>query len=393
VNTDVLTDVPAPIGLGFRVPLLLISPWTRGRIVLSQALDHTSVLQFLEVRFNVSVPTISPWRRAMTGDLLHAFDFEHPDYSWPELPSTSAYQLKGDIECHTLPPPVVPAVQAMPTQEPGTRLSRSLPYEFQVQDAVTTTSTAAAAAAAAPSEVVATIAVSVQNTGEAGAPFVLYDVLNLAAVNPRQYAVEAGKSIRDVVSIPPGSGYHYALMGINGFVREFRGAYSCNSATMQATLSYQPAQDSVVLQLTNTDKENTVQFSVADMAYGLLSGAKGEGEVLLVSVPPGQTVQQAVSTAASGNWYDLTATVTVSAVGEEPPAECFYRRFMGRMETGKDTISDPAMGAGKPGLWTSGSPGSHPELPERVRRVQRLEGKHAVENKDSMFHTQLVEAL
>lgn len=69
VNTEVFTSVPAPIGLGFRVPLLLISPWTRGNLVSSEVLDHTSVLRFMESWLNITVPTISPWRRLVAGTL------------------------------------------------------------------------------------------------------------------------------------------------------------------------------------------------------------------------------------------------------------------------------------------------------------------------------------
>ena len=36
------------IGLGYRVPLVIASPWSRGGAVCSQVFDHTSVLQFLE---------------------------------------------------------------------------------------------------------------------------------------------------------------------------------------------------------------------------------------------------------------------------------------------------------------------------------------------------------
>ena len=97
INTDVLTEEPAPIGLGFRVPLLVVSPWTRGNIVYSEVLDHTSVIRLLETKFGFFCPNISPWRRAITGDLLAAFDFDHPDYSWPDnLPDTSNYVREGN---------------------------------------------------------------------------------------------------------------------------------------------------------------------------------------------------------------------------------------------------------------------------------------------------------
>jgi phospholipase C len=77
-----------PIGLGFRVPLMIISPWTRGGYVYSEVCDHTSTIKFLEKRFNFTCNNISPWRRAITGDLTYAFNFTHPDYSFPDLPST-----------------------------------------------------------------------------------------------------------------------------------------------------------------------------------------------------------------------------------------------------------------------------------------------------------------
>ncbi|MCK3838891.1 hypothetical protein E4P01_13240 [Pseudomonas sp. NCIMB 10586] len=64
-----------PIGLGFRVPILAISPWSRGGKVSAEVFDHTSVLQFLEKRFGVIEENISPWRRAVCGDLTSLFDF------------------------------------------------------------------------------------------------------------------------------------------------------------------------------------------------------------------------------------------------------------------------------------------------------------------------------
>lgn len=125
--------IPAgnPIGLGFRVPLMLISPWSRGGYVYSEVSDHTSTLKFIEKRFNVTFDTISPWRRAVTSDLTHGFDFEHPDYSWPDLPGTEGDWNKTADQCEHLPPPVVPVEQHLPKQEEGVRKSRSLPYYLE----------------------------------------------------------------------------------------------------------------------------------------------------------------------------------------------------------------------------------------------------------------------
>jgi phospholipase C len=104
-----------PIGLGFRVPMMIISPWTRGGYVYSEVTDHTSTIKFLEKRFGIHCPNISPWRRAVTGDLTQAFNFTHPDYTWPKnLPRVADDWIKTWVECLHNPPPVVPTTQEMP---------------------------------------------------------------------------------------------------------------------------------------------------------------------------------------------------------------------------------------------------------------------------------------
>ncbi|HWU12510.1 MAG TPA: phospholipase C, phosphocholine-specific, partial [Caulobacter sp.] len=94
-----------PVGLGFRVPMLIVSPWTRGGWVNSQVFDHTSVLRFLERRFGVAEPNIGPWRRAVCGDLTSAFDFDiseaqRRDTRWlRRLPDTGDYRARSDASC------------------------------------------------------------------------------------------------------------------------------------------------------------------------------------------------------------------------------------------------------------------------------------------------------
>jgi phospholipase C len=121
-----------PIGLGNRVPLWVISPWSRGGWVNSQVFDHTSVLRFLELVTGVAEPNISAWRRAICGDLTSCFDFNRPDFTVPELPDTKALVRQADaasLPALPLPVPVPPdSVQALPDQEPGDRPRRPLPY-------------------------------------------------------------------------------------------------------------------------------------------------------------------------------------------------------------------------------------------------------------------------
>ena len=83
------SGVAGPIGLGFRVPMLVVSPFSRGGFVCSKTFDHTSVLRLLEARYGTEVPNLSAWRRSVTGDLTAAFNFARPDASVPALPQPS----------------------------------------------------------------------------------------------------------------------------------------------------------------------------------------------------------------------------------------------------------------------------------------------------------------
>ncbi|MCC3772995.1 alkaline phosphatase family protein, partial [Streptomyces sp. UNOC14_S4] len=82
-----------PIGGGFRVPCLIISPWTVGGWAAGEAFDHTSVLRFLERWTGVEEPNISAWRRRTFGDPTSAFGFsEPPAGASPQLPRDTAEQ-------------------------------------------------------------------------------------------------------------------------------------------------------------------------------------------------------------------------------------------------------------------------------------------------------------
>jgi phospholipase C len=124
-------QILGPIGLGFRVPMLVISPFSRGGFVSSDLFDHTSLLRFLETRFGAEVPNLSAWRRATVGDLTSAFNFAKPDQSIPALPSTQPAISETITEClaslsGTTPYPV-PNPQTSPTQEAGAAVQPSGP--------------------------------------------------------------------------------------------------------------------------------------------------------------------------------------------------------------------------------------------------------------------------
>jgi phospholipase C len=325
-----------PIGLGFRVPLLIVSPWTRGNVVVSEVFDHTSVLQFLEVWGNVTFSTISEWRRLVTGDLMSAFNWDSADYSWPVLPDTSEYVKDGDVECHTLANPTIPTEQAITKQEKGTKISRALGYEVQIRDTVSSSS----------------MMIEMINSGSVGIPLILFDALNLKTTIPFQYALSPDPAVvvtENVKIMKEDGSYRFALHAPNGFMREFRGnAQSCYSTV--AYLQYSPATGEVVLQVRNENNEEEATMTVVDNAYSSF-------EKMSVTLKAGESKSFSISTLNSGNWYDIS----VSQV-DSKEVECYFRRFLGRMETGKDTVSDPAMSEGVE-TWIGNHNPSEP-LPE-----------------------------
>ncbi len=127
---DNANGVAGPLGLGFRVPMLVVSPFSRGGYVASEVFDHTSQIRFLEERFGIHVPAISAWRRRTVGDLTSTLHLASKDAEPPHLPPTSQDTTAevatlgctaGDLVELSGSPPAYPMapVQVMPTQEPG----------------------------------------------------------------------------------------------------------------------------------------------------------------------------------------------------------------------------------------------------------------------------------
>src|SRR5262245_45453568 len=207
-----------PYGLGFRVPMIVISPWSKGGWVCSEVFDHTSLIRFIERRFaggsaDLIESNITPWRRAICGDLTSALDFEKPNAGRAKLPDTAAYEpLDRDKHPDYVPTP--PLQQELAPQEPGLRHARALPYEL---DAEGTADVAHGA-----------FRIDFANTGHAGACFQVLS--GNSADLPRTYTVEAGKSLFDSWAAVLGK-YDLSVFGPNGFLRTFRGSVSSASRT------------------------------------------------------------------------------------------------------------------------------------------------------------------
>ncbi len=305
-KTDDWSGLVRPFGLGPRVPMYVISPWSKGGWVTSQVFDHTSVGQFLEKRFGVVVPGITPWHRAVSGDLTSAFDFITPnDPAFPKLPDASGSSQV--VLTHIQRPRILPPEKHEALfQEPGVRPSRALPYELN-----------AAAKLDAKG-----LTVEFRNTGRQGAVFHVYDRLHLDRI-PKRYTVEAGRSLSDLWETAQDQGrYDLFVLAPNGFRRDFTG----DAATQtEVEVRYQPRTQKLQLTARNAGKQPAV-LTLKHNAYVMT------GEDL--SIPAGGRVSREWSVAESGNWYDFT----LSGGG-------FARRAAGRIETGKHGVSDPAMGA------------------------------------------------
>lgn len=302
--------VGRPYGLGPRAPMYVISPWSRGGWVNSQVFDHTSVIRFLETRFEVTEPNISPWRRAVCGDLTSAFDFKAPNRepAPPRLPATAATAARAAALPHTTRPPT-PAEPNPPVQAAGVRRSRPLPYVLDVWIDRNPTG----------------MKLAFVNRGQAGAVFHVYDLKDLAGT-PRRYTVEAGRALQGQWQ---GFDHDLWVLGPNGFHRRFRGA---GGPVVVTTWDYPAAR--LTLTLSNVGTKPMVAVTEAG-AYGPPGWR--------VRIPPAGRVSRSWSLAATGGWYDLSITCDA--------APNFMERMAGRLETGRASTSDPAMGGAALMRW------------------------------------------
>ncbi|MFI8435307.1 phosphocholine-specific phospholipase C [Streptomyces sp. NPDC079020] len=294
-------------GLGPRVPMLVVSPWSTGGYVCSEVFDHTSILRFMERRFGVREPNISPWRRAICGDLTSAFDFGTTDTAPAALPDTSGY-APPDHDRHPDYRPTPPGAGSMPRQEAGSRPARPLPYAPYVDGAVSVGD--------------GRIALTFSPGTAAGAQFYVTSANRSDA--PWTYTAEAGRTVSDTWNSAYSKGTHdLTVHGPNGFLRTFR----CPAKTAGAEVTARHNAGTGNLDLTFTNAGSTdARLTVAN--------AYGGRPPLTVTVGPGATVRHTVDLSASRRWYDVSVDAGTGTG--------FLRRFAGHVETGEAGISDPA---------------------------------------------------
>jgi phospholipase C len=314
-NEIVTTSTPTgPIGLGPRVPFLAISPWSRGGYVNSQVFDHTSVIQFIEKRFGVFEKNLSPWRRAVAGDLTSAFNFASPNATPPTLPNTDGdlppvAQLAGG-SVNTFVPTLDDVTVGVPVQEKGIRPARALPYEMNVQASVDASNNS--------------VELTFLNSGQAT---VVFHVRSGSATDPvRWYTVQPGKTLSGTWNVS--SSYNLSVYGPNGFVRYFNGSIGSSAANLGVSSTYDTDQGSGSISWTITN------LGGSEAEVSVLNAYTGNVNTQLLQ--PGQRFAQVLSLNQFFGWYDLIVTVAGDPT--------FKYRLAGHVETGKDSFSDPAMG-------------------------------------------------
>jgi phospholipase C len=336
------------IGLGFRIPMVIVSPWTRGGYVCSEVFDHTSSLQFLETfiekKFNkkITEENISPWRRSICGDLTSAFrpyngeKIERPQFlekapfmeriysaKFKDVPDNYKKLNAEEIALINKDPD---ASALFPKQEKGIRNACALPYELYVNGAFH------------KDQFNISFNAGNKTFGKksAGSAFTVY------SMNPYQdeilrvwdYTVSAGDTLQDqwLLKDFENEKYHLKVYGPNGFFREFTGDQNNPAINIlcryeQDKLSPLKLSGNVIVTIDNSGN-SAAEIEVTDLSYKTVKkafkvAAKSKSSITL-------------NLSAHFNWYDFSVT----AKGNET----FSERFAGRVETGKTTKTDPLMG-------------------------------------------------
>jgi phospholipase C len=319
-----------PVGLGYRVPLIVASPWTRGGWVNSEVCDITSTIQFLEVFLNkkynknIEESNISKWRRAITGDLTSVFRTYN---TCEKAPLPEFLDMKRQIatidNARNKPLPdgfqEFPAADiekikvgekhsALPAQERGTKPSNALFYELYVHETH------------ADGQLELTFEASNKKFGAkalAGA-FNVYDLLSQNRFS-KSFAVNAGQQLDYAWNKATNQAYNLAVHGPNGFLRKYISRGGAEPLRIKLTYS---AKSNLVVETENIS--DVIQQIRIENAYRKTTQN--------LSIKSNKTTVLEIDTKEFGRWYDIR----VKADGWE-------RQYAGRIESGQPSISDPLM--------------------------------------------------
>ncbi|MGR3874695.1 phosphocholine-specific phospholipase C [Streptomyces graminifolii] len=313
-----------PYGFGFRVPMIVISPWTRGGWVSSEVFEHTSVLRFLETwTSSLGKPAvcsnISTWRRKVSGDLTGVFDFANPVHGAVSLPATSVI---GISTCGPLPNPV-PTNNALPVQETGTRPARALPYQPNGYLDHLEFGTGG--------KILAWFAMANQGGAAKSAAHLSIHPNAYRDTTPWQYTVDPGGTASDYFNIGTGYGsgkYDITMVGPNRFLRRFQGDATKAGKSVEVSTRYavEPGTGKLAIYFRMTNSAATpVKFTITSNHY------RGDGPWTYTVAAGASTEDFFNAVAYQGGWYDFTVTVDSDAT--------WSRRFTGHLESGAASVS------------------------------------------------------
>ena len=294
-----------PYGLGVRVPLYVISPWSKGGHVASEVFDHTSILRFLEARFGVHEPNISDWRRAVCGDLTSCFDFSAPDTVefMAALPATAALSERAAVLEEITPP--VPGQAVAPVQETGVRPRRATPYRLSAR---------LRGSKAGPALVLTNAST------ERAAVFHVYDIARLDEV-PARYTVGAGQELAHPLPAADVA-VDLFVIGPDGFHRRLTGHGD------RFSVAVENGANTAALHIENLTA-TPLTLAMTDRAYGAPADT--------ITLTAGETRSLPLDLADSHGWYD-----------RQFEADGQVWRAAGHIETGRPSWSDPANGGAGP---------------------------------------------
>lgn len=342
----------SPIGLGFRVPLLIASPWNRGGTVCSEVFDHTSVIQFLE-KFTshkagkkIEETNISAWRRNICGDLTSTFK----PYDGQKIPLPTFVKRDEFVEgIHKAKFKALPngyksltadevakinqdpaSSPYMPQQEKGTRPACPLPYQLYADGNLN------------PDKKSFDINLRAGNDlfgkQSAGAPFMVYapGKYKSEQVKVWNYACKPGDSLQDSYKIDnfENGEYHVRVYGPNGFFREYAGNENDPLITVQCEYQLDKNKKptgNIELRIKNPDLKNKLAIEITDNAY---KGA-AISKVLEAGNVKNPVTTLIINLEKSQGWYDFSLKIANN--------KTLNKRFAGHVETGKESISDPLM--------------------------------------------------
>jgi phospholipase C len=329
----------SPIGLGYRVPLVIASPWSRGGAVCSEVFDHTSILQFMEKFLShktgkeVKESNISAWRRAVCGDLTSVFrpyngeriEFPAPQDQVEFIEQIHQAQFRKDpVGYRKLEKGEISASKSLAgtlhEQEKGIRPSPAISYQLYADGQVHAANKQFGISLSAKNEIF--------GARSAGSPFIVYGQQD----EPRNYALIPGDTLIDLWDLDADGQYDLSVYGPNGFLRAFKGiaedglTVSCEYQRLQT--SQKKLSGAIAFHLSNHGN-SPLTVEIIDNAY--------KSAPVRRMIPKGnKQVDVVVDLAKSYRWYDLSVRII-----DQP---LFEYRFAGRVETGVQGFTDPYMG-------------------------------------------------